>query len=310
MLSSGKGAYHHVRRAVRAVVCLSVWLFGLLSGWSVQAEGVLRVAVINERVNTPSTTLAEMTDFYRRLGRQLAQSGIELAPLQVVDSIDQLAALVKRREVDAFFEGTFATLDITHQNPDWQPQLLMWRKGQRDYYSVFFVRDSSPVQDLSDLSGSSIVFESARSTSAFHLPRLVLEQAGYQLLPEGQATHPPRYLLYRFADSEENQAYWVERGRADIGAFNNGDWDRLPASLRQRLRIVGQTPPVPRWLFTLDTRLPAAVQNAARQALLQLMDHEDDRQALLQASGVTRIEALNEADIANLRHWSGVVYGH
>ncbi|MCY0967048.1 phosphate/phosphite/phosphonate ABC transporter substrate-binding protein [Oceanospirillaceae bacterium G-43] len=297
-------------RFVRAVInfIIALLLFSTASAYG--ESPLLRLAVISERASSPGATLAEMTDFHRRLGQHLAAAGISLAPLLVVDSIDQLKGLVRRHEVDAFFESMFATLDVSHLDDAWQPQLLMWRQGQRNYHSVFFVRNDSTITSLDDLSGKTVVFESARSTSAFHLPRLMLEQKGYQVLPDGQISRlPSRYVNYRFAESEINQAYWVDRQRADVGAFNDGDWQRLPESLREHLRIIGHTSPVPRWLFSLDTRLPAEMQAAVNRSLLQLMKNEDDRKSLQEASGVTQIEPLTAADRNNLAQWMEALHG-
>lgn len=307
MHSSGNGKPAGFVRAIVNFI-IALLLFSTASAYG--ESPLLRLAVISERASSPSATLAEMTDFHRRFGHHLAAAGITLAPLLVVDSIDQLKGLVRRHEVDAFFESMFATLDVSRLDAAWQPQLLMWRQGQRDYHSVFFVRNDSAITSLDDLSGQTVVFESARSTSAFHLPRLVLEQKGYQVLPDGQVSRlPSRYVNYRFAESEINQAYWVDRQRADVGAFNDGDWQRLPASLRDHLRIIGHTSPVPRWLFSLDTRLPADVQAAVNRSLLQLMENDDDRQSLLDASGVSQIEPLNDVDRNNLAQWMEVLHG-
>lgn len=276
---------------------------------------VFRLAVIGEREGSPSNTLAEMSALHNRLGKLLALSGIQLAPLVVADNVEQLAAMVVRHEVDGFLEGTLTTLDIVQSVPAYQPRLLLWRKGERQYHSVFFVRTESQLRSLADLQGHTIVFESPRSTSAYRLPRMTLEMAGYALSPAVAASdvvqaRSSSTLIYRFAGSEENEAYWVDRGLADIGAFNHGDWERLPDSVRQHLRLIGRSRDVPRWLFTMSRNLPADIDLAVYSALLDMEHSDEGRNALMAASGITAVEALTADDQATLLWWSEAMHGH
>jgi phosphonate transport system substrate-binding protein len=276
---------------------------------------VFRLAVIGEREGSPSSTLAEMSEFHNRLGKLLAVSGIQLAPLVVADSIEQLSVMVARHEIDGFFEGVLTTLAIVRSAPAYRPRLLLWRKGERQYHSVFFVRTESDFQSLADLQGRTIVFESPRSTSAYQLPRMTLEMAGYSLLPavvmsDSALSSSSGGLIYRFAGSEENEAYWVDRGLADIGAFNNGDWDRLPDSVRQHLRVIGRSRDVPRWLFTINQDLPTDIYSAVCSSLLDMAHTDEGRSALMAASGITAVEALTVDDQATLLWWSEAMHGH
>jgi phosphonate transport system substrate-binding protein len=276
---------------------------------------VFRLAVIGEREGSPSSTLAEMSELHNRLGKLLAVSGIQLAPLVVADNVEQLSAMVARHEIDGFFEGVLTTLAIVRSVPAYQPRLLLWRKGERQYHSVFFVRTESAFQSLADLQGRTIVFESPRSTSAYQLPRMTLEMAGYSLLPAvAMSDSAPAVrsssLIYRFAGSEENEAYWVDRGLADIGAFNNGDWDRLPDSVRQHLRVIGRSREVPRWLFSMSQNLSVDVHLAVYSALLDMEHTDEGRSALMAASGITAVEALTADDQATLLWWSEAMHGH
>ncbi|MEZ5575450.1 MAG: PhnD/SsuA/transferrin family substrate-binding protein [Candidatus Competibacteraceae bacterium] len=56
-----------------------------------------------------------------------------------------------------------------------------WRKGQREYHSVFFSRKDGPVAALADLPGHILVFEAPRSTSAYAAPKIFLKQGALSI---------------------------------------------------------------------------------------------------------------------------------
>lgn len=283
-------------------ICL--WAHASADDGADRALPVYRLAVISERESNPSATMTEMSDLLRVLERRLQHDGVVLAPLRVADSIDQLSALLRRGEVDGFFEGAMAVVELSRVHAFIEPSLLLWRKGQRTYHSVFFVRNNSHWQDLDGLQGARLVFESERSTSAFRLPLMMLGNAGYELRPDSQQPAAPGQLLYRFAGSELNQAYWVDRGLADVGAFNNGDWERVPLTVREHLRIIGRSPEVPRWIFAIDNRRAPDLQRKMQSALLAMSTTQEGRDALMAASSVTGVELLGAPERHLLQQWA------
>ena len=109
-----------------------------------------------------------------------------------------------------------------------------------------------------------------------------------------------------FAGSETNQAYWVQRGRADAGAFNNGDWERVPEIVKQDLRIIYRTKPVLRWLFTFVEGLDEKTQSAVVNVLLSAHEDKAGQLALLAAEQISKFEPLTDDDKVNLAYWSDI----
>jgi phosphonate transport system substrate-binding protein len=66
---------------------------------------------------------------------------------------------IARGEIDALIEGVMPTLALERQTGLLDPELLVWRKGQRQYVTVFFTRKDSSIQELQDLRGRTIAFE-------------------------------------------------------------------------------------------------------------------------------------------------------
>ncbi len=265
---------------------------------TVQADvQILRLGIINERKNEPDY----MLKLYRDLVQQLNQ-GLQAQQLKIelVTVSDQTALIeqVRAGQLALIMESTFSGLKLK-QEANMQPFLLGWRKGLREYHSVFFTKQDSDIQQINDLKGKTIAFESLRSTSAYALPTAYLTQAGFQILPQGTAINTQEAIQYLLAGDEQTQAYWVVLGKAQAGAFNNGDWQKLPETLRNKLRIFAQTPDILRWLVLLNENMAAAHKTVLTQAFLDL-SNTTKGQAALKASLIDHFEALTETDFANL----------
>jgi phosphonate transport system substrate-binding protein len=312
------------RRAWRLIAIL---LLASLAAPTLSAgddPALFRLGIVNERLDQPDHAFALYGSLQHYLDHHLLAHGFAGAQLVVAPDLADMRRRVTDGEVDALIEGVMPTLAIVERTDRLRPELLAWRKGQREYHSVFFVAADSPITHLRDLAGKTLAFESPRSTSAYFVPRAALREAGLRsrpaddasarLLAESAPAAPttadeadsPDAVRFVFAGSELNQAYWVQRGGADAGAFNDGDWERVPERLRGQLRIIHRTRPLLRWLLSLNRDLPAD-QRAAVIAVLSGMHQNAVGQAALEQAGrIARFEPLSAADRDSLAYWAGV----
>lgn len=267
-----------------------------------------RLGVINEQPERPILALQQYGPLHAYLDAQLQARGLESAGLVVASSLEEMAARIRAGTVNALIEGVMPTLELQRQGGQLDIRLLLWRKGQRQYQTVFFTRNDSPITRLDELRGKTIVFESHRSTSAYGVPRAVLREAGLRVAPHEGLTPADaaerEMVQFVFAKTELNQAYWVHSGRGDAGAINNGDWERLPESIKRDLRIFHVTLPVLRWLLSFVTTTDARTRHAVEEILLSMHRDPEGRAALEAASGITKIELLSAEDRANLMRWN------
>jgi phosphonate transport system substrate-binding protein len=204
-------------------------------------------------------------------------------------------------------EGVLPSLSVRERTRRIEPGLLAWRKGQRQYYTVFFVRRDSGIEDLDELVGKTLAFESQRSTSAYFIPRATLIARGLPLASGPGVEGPEDTVSYVFAGSELNQIYWVQRGQVDAAAFNDGDWDRVPPGIKNELRIIHRSEPILRWLVSFDRDLDPRLRHEVSEALLEAAQDETGRAALQAASRIARFETLTADDRANLAHWAAIL---
>jgi phosphonate transport system substrate-binding protein len=267
----------------------------------------VHMGVVAEEPNEPDRMLRAYGEMIARLRERLAPANVAVGDLAVARDLDDLAQRLGRGEVDFVIETVFPTLVLEERSRSLDPALVVFRRGEREYRSVFFTRREAPYRALDDLRGRTLVLQALRSTSAFALPRAELARAGITLLPSDDPRAGPRNVRYVLAGAEINQAIWVVQGKGDAGAFNEGDWAALPEKVRSQLRVFHQSRPIVRGLLSFRSRLDVKARRLVEEALLKLDGDEAGRAALARASGVTRFERLTAADRRELRAWAPIL---
>jgi phosphonate transport system substrate-binding protein len=263
----------------------------------------LRFGVIAEEPNEPDRMLRVYGPLLALLRERTLPAGVEVQPLVIARDLDDLAGRLSRREVDFVVETVFPTLALQERGARLSPELVVLRRGQREYHTVFFTRQDGPIRTLADLRGRTLVLQALRSTSAFALPRAELVRAGLKVAAADEAGASKLAVRYVLAGGEVNQAVWVLHGRGDAGAFNEGDWALLPERMRSQLRVFHQTRPIIRGLLSFRGDLAPAVLAPVRDVLLALSGDAAGRAALDAAAGITSFEALTAADRAEVEGW-------
>jgi phosphonate transport system substrate-binding protein len=80
-----------------------------------------------------------------------------------------------------------------------------------------FVRNDSPIQSLTELTGKVIAFEDPGSTSSFMLPRTLLLEAGLTLKESRRPVEGK--VAYYFSNDDDNTIAQVRAGRVDAGGI-------------------------------------------------------------------------------------------
>jgi phosphonate transport system substrate-binding protein len=203
-------------------------------------------------------------------------------------------------------ESLFPMLWLETQGVGLEPALAGWRKGRRESRSVFFVAQGSDIRSLADLGRKTLALETPRSTTAYALPKSVLREAGFRVVPRDEMRGDVREVGYVLAGDEVNEAYWVAHGKADAGAFNSEDWDGLPDNLRRQLKIIHTTAPILRWLVAYRARLPYEVRERVNAELLALETTPEGVRALASMRGTLRFDVLSPQDIEAIRRWRAI----
>jgi phosphonate transport system substrate-binding protein len=272
-----------------------------------QPAPVVHLGVIAEEPNEPDHMFNVYSPFLDQLRHRLAPGGIDVGELVIARDLDDLAQRLSRRSVDLVLESVFPTLALRARSRNLDPELLIVRRGAREYRSVFFTRRDSPIRALADLKGRTLVLQAIRSTSAFALPRAELTRAGLRLVPADDAAADPAAVRYVLALAEVNQAVWVLHAKGDAGAFSDRDWLGLPDKVRDELRIFANSRPIQRGLVGFRADLAPRTRRALAEVMLGLDADEAGRDALEHAAGITRFERLSPAERRQVLDWVPVL---
>jgi phosphonate transport system substrate-binding protein len=291
------------RRIVAALAIASLWA-SAPGVTAAPAPSALRFGVIAEEANEPDRMLRVYAPLLAELRKALTPKGIEVAPLVIAKDLSDLSLRLRQSEVDMVIETIFPTLELQERSSRAvTPLFAIVRRDQREYHSVFFAKKGGAIKTIQDLKGRTLVLQAERSTSAFAVPRLELARQGIRLVPSGQNGAPKNAAFYVLAGAELNQAIWVLNGKGDAGAFNEGDWARLPEKVRSELAIFHETRPLLRGVLSMRSGLDSQVRRACEEILLGLHQTPTGQRALASAAGITRFEKLTARDLAHLDEW-------
>lgn len=268
---------------------------------------VVHFGVIAEEPNEPDRMFTVYSPFIARLRERLAPAGIGVGELVIARDLDDLSQRLVRGQVDFVLESVFPMLTLRERSRSLEPSLLVVRRGEREYRSVFFTRQESAIRKLEDLRGHTLVLQAMRSTSAFALPRAELARAGISLVAADEGAADRRSVRYVLALAEVNQAIWVLHGKGDAGAFNEGDWQSLPEKVRTQLRVFARSRPIERGLIAFRSSLEPATRARLEEVMLALDRDEAGLQALTKAAGITRFERLTPVQRQAVLDWASVL---
>lgn len=282
---------------------LKTLLLALLLSSSLALATELRFGVVSERINQPDFVISQYQRMVELLRMRLLADGIHVSDLVVAKDLPDMAAKIRRREVDVVLDSLFPLLWLEQQGVMLEPALAGWRKGRRESRSVFFVTQLSPIRGLADLGGKTVALETPRSTTAYALPMSVMRDAGFKVVPRDEMRGSAREVGFVLAGDEVNEAYWVAHNKVDAGAFNSEDWDGLPENLRRQLKIIHTTEPILRWLVSYRARLPLDIRERVNAELLALETTTEGQRALAAMRQTLRYDVLGEKDWETIRRW-------
>jgi phosphonate transport system substrate-binding protein len=299
-------AMEHGRTLRRASALLLLLALLVPPASHAEPQTVVHFGVIAEEANEPDRMFTVYSSLIAQLRERLAPSGIGVGELVIARDLDDLSQRLARRQVDFVLESVFPMLTLRERSRSLEPSLLVVRRGEREYRSVFFTRRESEIQKLDDLRGRTLVLQAIRSTSAFALPRAELARAGIPLVAADEGLVDRRSARYVLALAEVNQAIWVLHGKGDAGAFNEGDWQALPEKIRSQLRVFARSRPIERGLIAFRGSLEPATRARLEEAMLGLDGDEAGLTALARAS-VTRFERLTTVQRQAVLDWGPVL---
>ena len=249
--------------------------------------------VIGAISTKPTEEIRKFHPLAEHLARGLRDLGIDRGKVVVVPSVTELADLMKAGGVDLMFDSPYPSLAVSEISGS-KVFLRRWKGGKSSYRSLILVRANSPVASATDLRGKVVAFEDRHSTSGYFLPAAALQGLGLTLreIPDARAGLKPGEVGYVFSENYANSLTWLLHGRTDAAGVGEHDYERFLERETAQLRVVLETPQVPRNLVSARADLAPALVARIRDLLIELR-HTPEGKALLQSlDGTTRFDGL------------------
>ncbi|HWP56449.1 MAG TPA: phosphate/phosphite/phosphonate ABC transporter substrate-binding protein [Candidatus Acidoferrales bacterium] len=262
----------------------------------------LTVGLIGEE---PVEDIRKTLPFASYLAKRLEEHGISDGKVIVVESIAEMAALLRAGKADLHVHSYARTVALNRLTKS-KALARRWKKGSAEYHGVLFARHESGITRLEEFRGKTIGLEEHFSAVGHLLPKFMLAEKGLQLVPAG-APRPPNGVGYIFANHDENTMLWVVRGKVAAGAMDSQNYAQLSKKYDRSLTVVAKTPSVPRHLVSARAGLPQKLQARIKEILLQMDQTEEGRNALRQFERTARFDELSEQNAALMQKMGELV---
>ena len=239
----------------------------------------------------------EYQPFVDYLTKHLRSVGITSVQYIPMEDPTDIAVAMREQQVDAVIDSVFPVY-VVDELSGAVPILDRWKGGEESYNSVVFVRASSTIQNLDDLKGKVIAFDSPNSTAGYFLPKAELIQLGYALTEKSSSTDsvPPNEIGYVFMHGNVYQS--VQDGVTVAGAESQGEVEGYFGSTISQYRYLFTTHAVPRFLVAVRGDLDPAVTNVFTNVLLGMSSTTDGQQTLFSFADTSRFTSLTGSSTA------------
>ena len=242
---------------------------------------------------------------YKTLGdflvKRLNQAGVSDWEVVFATSQQQMSEYVRDGKVDIVPASVYTGIVLKEQAG---AELLLkeWRNGMKSYQTLFVTSKASDINELSDLLGQKIAFETQHSTPSYFVPRMVLESQGLPLVEvdSREVTPEQTHIGYLFAKKEVNIAQWVSSEWVQAGTISSRDWNDpkyIPEGLKKKLRVFHRTEPFPRAVWAVRSDLSEPLKLEIQNVLLAVANDPEDIKELKRYRGVTGYELLKEGEL-------------
>jgi phosphonate transport system substrate-binding protein len=211
----------------------------------------------------PNEVITSKQPFAGYMAERLASFGYQCGKVKVVDTDDEMVALIKNGDVDIYMDSMYPAMLISNAT-DALPILQRWRNCSPEYYSVLFTTTDSSITSIEDLPGHMVAMEQVYSTSGFALPAVFLIDQGFNLVIKksfNDSLEANEVGIF-FSMDDKNTLNLVREGKVIAGATDDYYFNKWEEEAPGTLVKLAETEPVPRQVVLVRSNLDDEVQQA------------------------------------------------
>jgi phosphonate transport system substrate-binding protein len=254
-----------------------------------------RFIVFGDISDDPSEVIEGAQPIADYLAAQLADYGITGGQVKVATSTDEMVQLLKKGEVDLYFDSTYPATLISDASGA-QVVLRRWKFGVETYNSVIFASRESGITSIEELKGKMVAMDAPYSTSGFLLPVVYLTENGLTLNGKANNNDPVgnEEVGFAFAYDDQNVLQWVLSGLTPAGVTDDYNFDTaFPPEATEKLVELARTESTPRQVMVVRPGMESRLMDAIVQ-VLTTMHKTPDGQVVLEKFQTTRFDKFPE----------------
>lgn len=238
----------------------------------------------------PYKSAASLIKMYKPLASYLSRKTGQRFKIVITKDYDSHIKSIGEDKVAIAYMGPASYIDLVKR---YGKKPLLARQaihGNPTFQGKIIVRDNSPFNVLSDLSGKRFAFGDHASTMSHLVPRHMLRQAGVTI---------KQLAKYGFLGSHDNVALAVLSGDYDAGAIKEAVFEKYQP---RGLKALASTPAISEHLFVTSTKLSDELQQSLRKALYNLKNDAEGQNIMNNIkTGMTAWIEVSDTDYDNLR---------
>ena len=211
-----------------------------------------------------------------------------LINVEIPKDIDTAISLIKHNKLDIFIDSVYPTMVVQKATPI-SIELKRWKKGSEGYKSVIFTNKGSKINLMQDLVGKIIAFEDEFSTSAYYIPKKIIEKHGLIL----SNTSGKNAVKYSFSRTENNAAAWVLYKKVDVAVTDDLTYDSFDKNL---FKVIYKSKLIPRHLVSFSKRVNAVLKEKIINILYDMHNDQDGIAVLKLFSKTKKFSPLTKND--------------
>lgn len=273
-------------RARKSFIWVAVFLLFSSPAWS-------RPLYVGTIGPDPAQEINRLQPLTRYLEQELSSVGVDRVRIVVAKNIPSMMTLFKQKGVDIFLGGAFPAVGLSRRSAS-RMVLQGGGEGSDRMASVFFVRKDGELKRLRDLKGEIVAFDNPSSTFGYWLPKALLLEKGYRLVPKKNFSDAvgPDEVGYLFSHDGENTVLWVQKGKVKAGATDQSLF-RSEEKRDPELRVLEKTVSIPAKIVNLRSDLSSKLGRKIEEAFLKMDQSEEGKRALRALEDTTRFEPVS-----------------
>ncbi|NQY95496.1 MAG: phosphate/phosphite/phosphonate ABC transporter substrate-binding protein, partial [Campylobacteraceae bacterium] len=214
---------------------------------------------------------------------------------EIPKDINTAINLILSNKLDIFIDSVYPTI-LVQEKTDISIEAKRWKKGSEGYNSIIFTKKDSTINSIKDLVGKKIAFEDEFSTSAYYIPRKVIEKYGLLVSNKGEKNS----VMYSFARTENNTATWLLYNKVDAAVTDNITYNEFDQSL---FKVIYKSELIPRHLVSFSKRVRPKLKKQILDILFNMHKDKEGLAVLKEFSKTEKFSHLNKKDLRVLKEF-------